>query len=96
MNPVLQQLQAEATRRFGGLGGSSAGTQPNPSASSPLQSPKPAQPATPSAQPAGQPAMPSAQDPFAGAASMLNGAAPTGGTNLEKALIKRMNMYPPA
>ena len=40
--------------------------------------------------------MPTSSDPFGGASAMMNGSAPIkGGTALEKALIKRMNMYPP-
>lgn len=47
--------------------------------------------------PAGKPAMPSADNPFGGAEQMMNGSMPLkGGTFLEKALVKRMSLYPPA
>lgn len=103
-NAIHAQLQAEAQRQFGGQAPSTAGTQPNPSASSPIA---PAQPATaprPAAPPAApnnmtmaQPPMPTQQDPFGGASAAMNGSLPVkGGTALERALVKRMNMYPPA
>lgn len=89
----MQTLQAEATRRFAGQQPSSAGAGAaaanSPSAANPLAQRGVANP--------GQPAMPSQGNPFAGASAAMNGAMPMkGGTNLEKALIKRMNMYPPA
>jgi hypothetical protein len=98
MNPVLQQLQAEASRRFAGQPASNVGTQPNPSASQSVTQPQ----ANPLASRQGMsspstPTMPSAGDPFGGASDMMNGAMPMkGGTAIEKALIKRMQMYPPA
>ena len=91
----------EALRRHAGLGDSGAGipggapaanaqTPTNPIAQQgqvPMQNPNAPTPPT---------TMPSAQDPFGGASAMMNGSQPvTGGTTLEKALIKRMNMYPP-
>lgn len=85
MNPIMQQLQAEAQRKFGGQPSSNVGMRPNPSASQPVNPSSPA-----------SPVMPSQSDPFGGGAAAMNGSMPMkGGTALEKALIKRMNMYPP-
>lgn len=42
-----------------------------------------------------KPVMPTTGNPFGGAAQMMNGAVPTGGQHIEKALIKRMHMYQP-
>lgn len=89
---VRQQLQAEALRRFGGQVPSGAGipggaATANANPGNPLSTQMP--------NPTGNPPMPSAGNPFAGASGAMNGATPTGGTHIEKALIKRMNMYPP-
>lgn len=105
MNAIHQQLAAETQRQFGGQPPSSAGMSPNPSASSPIA---PAQPSTaphPAAPPPAapnnmtmaKPPMPTQQDPFGGASAAMNGSLPLkGGTALERALVKRMQMYPPA
>lgn len=91
---------AEALRRHAGLGDSGAGI---PGGAPVANANVPSNPIAMSGQvpnkPAGAPqnpsTMPTAGDPFGGGAAMMNGAAPQGGTHLEKALIKRMNMYPP-
>lgn len=97
MNPVLQQLQAEATRRGMGQPASNAGMQPNPSASQPTAPAPTPSPVAPNNMTMAQPTMPSSGDPFGGASAVMNGSMPVkGGTKIEQALIKRMNMYPPA
>lgn len=99
MDPVTQALQMEASRRFAGGAPSSAGigapVANSQSPANPLAQrgmvPTPT-PSTPS-----NPTMPTGQDPFGGASAAMNGSMPVkGGTNLEKALVKRMMMYPPA
>lgn len=97
MDPIRQALQAEAERRGMGQAPSSAGVGA-PAAQAPAgQNPLAARGMiAPQQQPNQTPAMPSAGDPFAGASQMMNGAAHQGGTMIEKALIKRMHMYPPA
>jgi hypothetical protein len=87
MNGIRQQLQAEATRRASGQPASTAGLSANPSASNPM---------TARAN-MGTPTTPTQGDPFGGASQAMNGSMPAkGGTMIEKALIKRMNMYAPA
>jgi hypothetical protein len=45
----------------------------------------------------GSPTMPTQDNPFGGASAAMNGSMPLkGGTAIEKALIKRMQAYPPA
>lgn len=104
MNAIHQQLTSEAQRQFGGQAPSSAGLSPNPSASSPIApssrppaSPAPAAPPAPNNMTMAKPVMPNQQDPFGGGAAAMNGSLPLkGGTALERALVKRMQMYPPA
>lgn len=94
MDPIRQQLQAEATRRFSGQPPSNVGTQPNPSASQPVTSGAPMAPQGMAPQ---SPTMPTSTDPFGGASQAMNGSMPLkGGSKIESALIKRMNLYPPA
>jgi len=93
-NGVMQTLQAEATRRFSGQPASNVGMKANPSASQPA-TPRPQQ--APNMMQMQSPTMPTSSDPFGGGAAAMNGSVPmTGGTKLESALIKRMNLYPPA
>ena len=97
MDPIRQQLQAEATRRFSGQVPSTAGIgAPVANAASPVN-PLASQLPNSSAQPStGSPTMPTQDNPFGGAAQAMNGSMPMkGGTAIEKAMIKRMNMYPP-
>ena len=74
----MQQLQAEATRRGSSLGGSNVASQPNPSASQPLQG--------------GQP--PIAEGMYKGGADMMQKAQPNESNIILKALIKRLNANP--
>lgn len=102
MNPDAVAAVQEALRRRAGLGDSGAGitggapaanaqTVSNPVAQQgqvPMQNPNSPMPPT---------TMPTANDPFGGGSAMMNASQPVkGGTALEKALIKRMNQYPPA
>ena len=92
-NSIMQTLSAEATRRAAGQPPSNVGTRPNPSASQAATTPPPA----PNMMTMQKPAMPRAGDPFAGASAAMNGSMPLkGGTKLENALIKRLELYPPA
>lgn len=99
MNAIRQQLQAEAVRRSQGQVPSSAGI---PGGAATTNSSSPANPlarqlqTSPQAPSTGNPTMPTQDNPFGGALSAMNGALPKGGTAIEKAMIKRMNMYPPA
>jgi hypothetical protein len=92
----------EALRRRAGLGDSGAGI---PGGAQAANAPRPSNPIAQQGQipmqnpnaPTPPTTMPSAQDPFGGASAMMNASQPVkGGTAIEKALVKRMNMYPPA
>lgn len=91
----------EALRRRAGLGDSGAGI---PGGAQAANAPRPSNPIAQQGQiprqnstaAAPSTTMPTSSDPFGGASGMMNGSMPIkGGTALEKALVKRMNMYPP-
>lgn len=95
MNPVLQQLQAEAQRRFGGLGNSSAGVGAsaanNQSTANPIASQGVSTPQSPNT---GNAAMPTAQNPNAGANQMLQRSQPNEAMFILKAFKSRLDKNP--
>jgi len=94
---IHQQLVAEAQRRGLGAGNSNVGLRQNPSASQPINQGSQNPLAMRQGVGGQKPTMPTSNNPFGGAAQAMNGSMPLqGGTALEKALVKRMNMYPPA
>lgn len=91
MNPALQQLQAEAQRRFGNMGGSNVGLQPNPSASQPLQNTSPANPLQTQVS---QPSAPQPPNPLGEAGKLLKSGMNDEVKFILSAFKQRLNKHP--
>lgn len=91
MNPIQQQLAAEASRRFGGMGASPAGLSPNPSASGTIQ---PTTPANPLSTQVSQPTGGSPTNPLQGGATAMKNAMPGEVKFILKAFKDRLEKHP--